>query len=110
MFRDFFSSKEFDVATDYSKVLKDIKTNKIIIKSENEERNKSLSLLTAYLHGGLFMVLTSIMDMSSWTNKIQHIFEDLICIYMEEPKKMKKIFKEKTNYKLVILIYIKINC
>lgn len=104
MFRDFFSVKEIDLATNYSKELKESRTDTLIIESQDGERNKLISILTAYLHGGLFVVLTSIMDMNSWAEQIQHIFEDLICLYMEESKKMKKIFKEKKKYKLVVLI------
>jgi hypothetical protein len=107
MFREYFSANVYNIAVKYSKLLE--KKENIEIESDDEEANTRLSILSAYLHEGLFIVFSPISNMTKWKEEIDHVFQDLVSVIQIEsnqmqPKKIKKIMKDKKKYKLVVLL------
>lgn len=106
MFREYFSVNAYNEALQNSKLLQ--KKEKIDIKSDNEEANMRLSILSAYLHGGFFIVISPISNMFKWKEQIDHVFQDLVSVVQidseSEKRTLKKIMKNKKIKKLVVLL------
>lgn len=109
MFREYFSANEYNAAVKYSKLLQ--KKETIKIEGDNEEANARISILSAYIHEGVFIIFSSVNNMMLWKDHIDLVFQDLVSVIQIESsqietKTLKKIMKDKkkSKYKLIILL------